>query len=304
MLFSVVIPTYNRASLLSETLESVWRQTFTDFEVIVVDDGSSDKTLEYLASLGNKVCVLTQKNLGPGAARNRGAKEAVGDYLAFLDSDDVWFPWTLATFVEVITKCGWPDFISAKMQLFVSDSELNSVRQEPLAVETLPNYYEASDSRYYVSANMMVVRKSAFQNVDGFIDKKIYAEDCDLSLRLGLAKGFVQILSPVTLGYRQHPTSARHDHRLILEGIGNLIESEQCGRYPGGQARELDRLRLITLHSRPASIDSLRGRRQKQGWRLYWKTFRWHLKMARWKYLLGFPLMAMVCALGFRRVEQ
>src|SRR6266849_1500345 len=98
MQFSIVIPTYNRAQLLAHALESVWRQRFRDYEVIVVDDGSNDETQAYLHGLNNKVRVIRQENRGPGAARNIGAHQAHGDYVAFLDSDDLWFPWTLDVF--------------------------------------------------------------------------------------------------------------------------------------------------------------------------------------------------------------
>ena len=108
MLFSVVIPTYNRAQLLRGTLESVWRQHFADFETIVVDDGSTDQTQEYLCTLGDKVQVIRQENCGPGAARNAGARAARGDYVALLDSDDLWFPWTLNVFANAIEQFGRP----------------------------------------------------------------------------------------------------------------------------------------------------------------------------------------------------
>ena len=72
MQFSIVIPTYNRVGLLARTLESVWGQRFKDYEVIVVDDGSSDGTQAYLQNIGNKVRYIRQANRGPGAARNIG----------------------------------------------------------------------------------------------------------------------------------------------------------------------------------------------------------------------------------------
>src|SRR4051794_5139151 len=108
MRFSVIIPTYNRLQLLKEALDSVWRQTFTDYEVIVVDDGSTDGTRDYLESLGDKLRFFVQPRRGPGAARNLAAQHANGEYLAFLDSDDLWFPWTLATFAEVISRHRFP----------------------------------------------------------------------------------------------------------------------------------------------------------------------------------------------------
>src|SRR5687767_8992145 len=102
MLFSVIIPTFNRRHLLQRTLQSLAAQTCQEYETIIVDDGSTDDTSKFLAGLGDSARVISQENRGPGAARNAAAASARGDYLAFLDSDDVWFPWTLATFATVI----------------------------------------------------------------------------------------------------------------------------------------------------------------------------------------------------------
>src|ERR1700751_565412 len=94
--FSIIIPTFNRAGLLQQALESVAQQTFRDFETLVVDDGSTDVTPQVAASFGARL--LRQENRGPGAARNLGIQHARGNYIAFLDSDDQWLPWTLETY--------------------------------------------------------------------------------------------------------------------------------------------------------------------------------------------------------------
>src|SRR5262249_51175789 len=127
VLFSVIIPTYNRRKLLQETLDSVWAQSFTDFEVIVVDDGSTDGTEDVLKPQQDRLKLIVNEHLGPGAARNAGARVAKGQYLAFLDSDDLWFPWTLSTFAELIAKQSNPAILSAKLIPFITRSELDSV---------------------------------------------------------------------------------------------------------------------------------------------------------------------------------
>ena len=167
--FSVIIPTYNRLPLLKVTLESVWRQSFTDYEVIVVDDGSADGTSGWLAEVASKVKPIKQvnsgpgtvrngapdavrnagavrnsgsgaaHNSGPGAARNRGAEKACGEYLAFLDSDDLWFPWTLGTFDAVVTSHA-PAFLCASFRQFERPSELAGVHGGPLVAEAFRNY--------------------------------------------------------------------------------------------------------------------------------------------------------------------
>ena len=131
MHFSVVIPTYNRVHLLARTLESVWRQRFTDYEVVVVDDGSKDGTQAYLQGLGNKVWVIKQVNSGPGAARNIGVREAQGDYVAFFDSDDLWFTWTLDVFARAIQEHRCPHILGGKFVEFTDEAELLTVREEP-----------------------------------------------------------------------------------------------------------------------------------------------------------------------------
>src|SRR5262245_55484926 len=130
MLFSVVIPTYNRAPLLASTLESVWRQRFRDFEVIVVDDGSSDGTQACLQDLDKKVRYLRQTNRGPGAARNIGIRQARGDYIGLLDSDDLWLPWSLDVFAHAIREHQRPHIVGGKVVEFTEETELLTIREE------------------------------------------------------------------------------------------------------------------------------------------------------------------------------
>ena len=90
--FSVIIPTYNRENFVGRAIASVLRQDVTDYEIIVVDDGSSDGTQGVLADFGDAVTSIYQDNAGVSAARNAGILRAAGEWLAFLDSDDEWLP--------------------------------------------------------------------------------------------------------------------------------------------------------------------------------------------------------------------
>ena len=99
--FSVVIPTYNRADSVLDTLSSCFDQSCEDFEIVVVDDGSEDATLDTLKTVNDpRLVVIAQENAGPAAARNRGMRQARGQYIAFLDSDDQWYP----DFLEAVEK--------------------------------------------------------------------------------------------------------------------------------------------------------------------------------------------------------
>jgi len=106
-LLSVIIPTYNRARFIAEAIDSVLAQTYTNFELIVVDDGSTDNTRQVLQPYMNRIRYIFQENAGCSTARNTGLKEAKGEWIAYLDSDDIWMPEKLQTQVEDV--CSFPD---------------------------------------------------------------------------------------------------------------------------------------------------------------------------------------------------
>src|SRR5579862_985338 len=126
-LFSVVIPTYNRADLLREALASVDRQECREFELIVVDDGSTEDLSSVAAEYQGRAKFLRQENAGPSAARNYGVRAANGEYVAFLDSDDLWLPWTLSVYRQILSDHGRPAFIAGCPRLFREPHELSHV---------------------------------------------------------------------------------------------------------------------------------------------------------------------------------
>ena len=103
-LVSVIIPAYNSANYIEEALESVFEQTFQDFEIIVIDDGSTDETGEVLKKYGDRIRLLFQDNGGCASARNKGIRIARGKYIAFLDADDLWMPTKLEKQVAMFEK--------------------------------------------------------------------------------------------------------------------------------------------------------------------------------------------------------
>jgi glycosyltransferase involved in cell wall biosynthesis len=301
MLFSAVIPTFNRSHLLQATLESVFAQTFTDYEIIVVDDGSTDDTQEMVKSYGKRVQFFCQENAGPGAARNLGVSHARGEYVAFLDSDDLWFPWTLAVFAELIDENTAPSILAAKVFEFRQERELAALREESLKADRFTDYFASASKHYFVGATMTVSRREQLLQTGGFTEKRINAEDHDLIMRLGSAPGFVQVQSPYTLAYRRHETSETSNFAKTYLGIVHLLEQEKRGNYPGGVARSRERHEILTLHVRPVALAALKNRLPPEAWRLYRKTLNWHIQQGRWKFLLGFLLLAVM---SFSRKER
>jgi len=182
MRVSVIIPTYNRAALVTEALASVLAQTWPDFEVLVVDDGSTDATLSALASFPGQVMVLTrQERGGVSAARNLGAAAAAGDWLAFLDSDDLWLPEKLSR--QVAYMQAHPELcICQTGEIWIR----NGVRvNAPLACRQVAgDIFLPSLRRCLVSPSAVMLCRRLFEELGGFDEGLPAAEDYDLWLRI------------------------------------------------------------------------------------------------------------------------
>jgi GT2 family glycosyltransferase len=298
-LFSIVIPTFNRVALLSTTLQSIFAQRFTDYEIIVVDDGSTDGTMDFLRSLGQRLKSFRQPNQGPGAARNLGARHARGAYLAFLDSDDLWFPWTLEVYRNVIHDHREPSFVAGKPFIFSNNNELGKAAPGAARTERFSNYLASGDQWRWFGVSSFVIRRDAFAVVGGFTEEWVNGEDADLALRLGVAPDFVQVTAPVTFAYREHAASAMKDAKRTFAGAWFKIRAEQAGHYPGGNARAAERRRILTRHIRPVTLSCLREGFRREAWALYVSTFAWNASVGRLKYLAAFPFFA--AAEEFRR---
>ncbi|MGD9690175.1 MAG: glycosyltransferase family 2 protein [Phycisphaerales bacterium] len=296
-MFSVIIPTYNRERYIAGTLRSAFAQTFSDFEVIVVDDQSTDNTVEIARTFGDRVRVFEQRNSGPGAARNLGAKHAMGRYLAFLDSDDLWFPWTLETIRQVVETCDQPAVITGQPFFFDDEGALGAVPCRTLRVDRFADYLASNATEILPGAAFMTVRADAFAGVGGFTSRRVYSEDADLYLRLGEAPGHVSILAPYTVAYRRHPGSALHDTRRVAEGIEMMLDHEAQGAYPGGEARRGKRWHILAHTARNVAANAARSGMPGLALRLYRRSFRANLAQGRWKFLIALPMLAAGAAL-------
>ncbi|MET0068352.1 MAG: glycosyltransferase family 2 protein [Candidatus Thiodiazotropha sp.] len=121
MKVSVIIPTYNRAEILRQTVDSILNQTFQDFEIILIDDGSSDHTEEVFTDYSDKLRYIKQENAGVNAARNHALRVAQGEYIAMLDDDDVWLDYKLKLQVEILDKLDGIGFTYSNFYILKSD---------------------------------------------------------------------------------------------------------------------------------------------------------------------------------------
>jgi glycosyltransferase involved in cell wall biosynthesis len=296
-LFSVIIPAYNRAELIGAAMDSVLAQEIGDWEMIVVDDGSSDRTVEvveqYAARNHERIILLRQPNQGPGAARNTGIARATGTYTTFLDSDDVWFPWTLRTLAQAIERYDQPVFLAGTDVRFEGETMLPQNGPRAMVCERFKDYYTAANrEELWIGICAAAIRTDRLRSVGGFTDRRMNSEDSDLWMKLGVAPGFVRVRSPALFGYRQHGESAVSNLDSAFKGGEHLIDQESSGQYPGGKAREAERLRILGAHVRPVSVACLKRGRMGWGFRIFRRTFGWHVRLRRFKYLVAFPVMA------------
>ena len=173
-MISIVIPLYNKVGSVGRTLCSVLAQTYADYEVIVVDDGSTDGSAEVVRSFAdNRIRLFTQPNAGVSAARNRGIEMSQGELIAFLDADDEWTPDYLATQMRLVEKYSQCDVFATHYAVRSHDGSCTPavVRKLPFLGDDgiLDNYFlVASCSQPPLFTSAVMLRKSAIQSVGGF----------------------------------------------------------------------------------------------------------------------------------------
>lgn len=213
---SVVIPTYNASPFIERTLRSVLDQDFTELEVVVVDDGSTDNTTAIVEGFENRVRLIRQKNAGVAAARNRAIAEARGDLVAFLDHDDVWYPGKLRRQVELLDSrpdvgvvygnAQFIDLEDKRMWTYLSPPRLH--RGSVL----VPLFLDC-----FIPLLTAVVRADLIAKIGAFSPRWHIAEDYDLFLRAAEVTK-VDYVDGIVAGYRIHPGNLSRSYaRRILE---------------------------------------------------------------------------------------
>ncbi len=186
--FSIVIPLYNKGQHIIDTINSVLNQTYTNYEIIVVNDGSTDNSLEKLSTITDKrIKIINKENGGVCSARNTGIQASLNDYIAFLDADDIWLPTCLEEQARLIN-----DYSNAAIWGvgFIEMANNKQTRYLPTGLSegyrgVVPNYFQMKNrvSDLYCSSSTVVLKK-AFETT-GLFDTRIrIAEDCDMWFRL------------------------------------------------------------------------------------------------------------------------
>jgi glycosyltransferase involved in cell wall biosynthesis len=274
--FSVLIPTYNRERHIREAVNSVLAQTWSDYEIFVIDDGSTDGTQNTLAQYGSRIHVVRQANQGPEVARNTAAAEARGDYLVFLDSDDLLYPQALETYANIIQSCDSLPLLIGSMNYFADGSlpaQHENNGSEIRAVKFAD--FLSKDVQVGLSNSRIVIRKSVFEKMGGLrrtTPATFHLDDFNLVLKVGTEGPCVVLLQPETVAYRTHGTNSIRDPRAMVNGILSIIDAEKNGEYPGGKQRKWDRYACIGGISQLWVLRSLQAKKPGQALRVFFNS--------------------------------
>jgi glycosyltransferase involved in cell wall biosynthesis len=217
-----VIPAYNPGPFIGEAVASVLAQTFADFDLVVVDDGSTDDTRSILASFTDeRVSYLFQDNRERSGARNTGIRAARGEYIAFLDADDTWLPEKLARQVALLdahSEIGLVYCSAWKLRAGVIMGEQKATYRGNVVRPLL-----IVDNVIAGSASAVMVRRDVLDEVGGFDERRIIYEDWDLWLRI--ARRFpVDFVADNLVHIRVHPASTQMRTELMKSGIRTFFD--------------------------------------------------------------------------------
>ena len=239
---SVIIPTYQHAHFVGQAVESVLAQTYKDYEIIVVDDGSTDNTCEVLAEFGDRITVIYQENRGLSAARNTGIRASKGQYVAFLDADDIWLPEKLEKQIPLFERDESVGLVSSDMFFFDENGlrmHKNGLRPETGFDWVPPKsgmVYSTLFVQNYILMPTVVVRRCCFDDV-GFFDEELSSyEDHDMWLRIAKNWAVDYVNEPLAM-YRLSATQMHTNSERMLY---NMIRVQEKAFAESPELHELD----------------------------------------------------------------
>jgi glycosyltransferase involved in cell wall biosynthesis len=256
--FSVVIPAYNRADTIAEAISSVLKQTYPVKEIIVVDDGSTDGTVEKISGIGSSIVrtLVNETNLGAPASRNRGAAAATGEWIAFLDSDDYWHPGKIEAERALIARNGSGASAVASNHVLVIDGRISPYATEKEKVPDVASMLRTAN--FLGTCSCMTIRRDQFLAVGGFDETLRSCQDWDLWLRIAGA-GAVLISPPGYVYYRLNTQDCiSTDGRKRQAGHVHIWKSH----IRSGQAFHGDRAALAVIFA-----DLCQNRRKMRSFR-------------------------------------
>jgi GT2 family glycosyltransferase len=239
--FSIVITCYNQRDFIGAAIDSALAQGHPAKEIIVVDDGSSDGSVEVIEPYGDAIQLLKfSSNRGAIEARNRGVDRAQGEYIVFLDGDDIFMPWALEVYERVVAK-RHPKIIFSWTRWFEGAPPPIDQALTPKIEFVEYKTFLVKDRAVGLSASAFVVDRQTFHDVGGW-SPGIFHLDCqDLCTKLGVSGPMILICSPLMTLYRIHASNSIHNVAPFLRMAKRMMDKERAGEYPGGREHRFQR---------------------------------------------------------------
>ncbi|MEP9410713.1 MAG: glycosyltransferase family 2 protein [Candidatus Brocadia sp.] len=245
---SVVIPTYNRPEFLSSAIASVLNQTFQDFEIIVVDDGSKDNTPEVVNRLNNKKIkyIRNEINKGEAGARNTGIMNSNSEYIAFLDDDDEWLPEKLALQVDLLKNS--PTKVGVVYTGYIEvDKTSRKILQKIFPIKRGYIHRDLFIKNYVGVPSTVIVRRICFERIGLFDGNVVYPTDYDMWIRLSKEFHFEYIKKPL-VKYYIHKNTISSNYEIRIQGIKVMLERYSNIYYSNCKAHSQYLIRLGILY--------------------------------------------------------
>jgi len=218
--FSIIIPLYNKENFIENTLKSVLNQNFIDFEVIIVNDGSTDSSEEKILQFkDSRIHYYRKENDGVSAARNYGIEKAKSDYITFIDADDYWYQGFLDEMFKNINSYPELKVFSAAIEIETSKSVIAAEYSiKKTADFEIVNYFTASTKRTVLCSSSTVLHKMVFEQTGQFNTKLKSGEDTDLWIRIGLIYQ-IHFSWKILARYVYDPHSLSKKHKITIDSI-------------------------------------------------------------------------------------
>jgi glycosyltransferase involved in cell wall biosynthesis len=240
--FSIIITSYNQREFIKDAVDSALSLWSRDREIIVVDDASTDGTQEILKQYGDAIRLICKEtNQKACAARNSGAAVASGEYLVFLDGDDIFLPWALDVY-EKILQAKNPKMILGRLWWFKGKLPVLQPGDTPHEIRIVEYQdFLHKDRPFESSASALVIDRQSFRVAQGWPEDIWPMEDHNFTLHVGDYGRTIQISAPPTTFYRNHAVNTIHHVPPYIPALYKIIRKERAGKYPGGERRSRER---------------------------------------------------------------
>lgn len=296
-LISVIIPLYNKEKFIAKTLQSVLSQTFSDFEVLVIDDGSTDKSVAIVKEFTDeRIRLISKENQGVSATRNLGIEKSSGKFIVFLDADDIWKNDFLETTYSITNNYPDQKVFSLAIEIEIGNrvfpAEYSISKEKNIQIV---NYFEASLLQSAIFASGTVFEKSVFEKAGNFDTSLQTEEDIDLWIRIGL---HFKVLFCWKIGVKYS-----QDDNGLSKGLKNISSKTDFSKYSELAKTDLKLQKFLDYNRYSFALRSkLSG--EKKGYQKFKSQINLRNLNSKQQFLLSLPSFLLRTLFSFKQFLQ